>query len=181
MDDVALIGVHGLERHAALVLDDLGGHLLGEVHEALLALGAVALGVHADVAALVAAAVHGVVGEVLYGVERLAAAANYGAHAGAGEVHQDAAVVAVGDLDLGLHAHALEQAAQEALRVGLDALGVLGLGADGGGGGLGGLLGLLLGARGSFTSSPLSSFATLEYLYNIVSSSNLNTYSKFTG
>src|SRR5699024_5596655 len=131
----------------ALVLDHLGGHLLGQAHKALLALGAVALGVDADVAALFAAAVHGVVGQVLYGVEGLAAAADDRAHARSGQLDKQSAVVAVAYRYLGLDAHALKQAVQKALRGGLDALGVLGL--IFGRSGLGGALRARLGALGA--------------------------------
>ena len=110
---MALVGIHRLKRHAALVLDGLGGHLLRQTHERLLALGAVALGIDADVHVFIAAAVDGVIGQVLDRVERLAAAANDCAHVAAGQVHVHAAVFTRGDLDLRLDAHVLEQAADK--------------------------------------------------------------------
>ena len=79
-------------------------------------------------AALFAAAVDGIVGEVLEGVQGLAAAADDGAHARAGQLYQQPAVVTVAYLNLRLDAHAVQQAAQKALSSRLDALGILGLG-----------------------------------------------------
>ena len=110
---MTLIGIHRLKRHAALVLDGLGGHLLGQTHERLLALGAVALGIDADVHVLIAAAVDRIVGQVLDGIERLAAAADDGAHTAAGQIHVHTAVVTRGDVDLRLNAHMLKQTADE--------------------------------------------------------------------
>ena len=62
---------------------------------------------------------------MLDGVQRFAPAADDGAHAGAGEVHQEPAVLALGDLYLRLDAHAVQETAQETLGVRLDSLGVL--------------------------------------------------------
>ena len=110
---MALVGIHRLKRHAALVLDGLCGHLLRQTHERLLTLGAVALGIDTDVHMLITAAIDGVIGQVLDRVERLAAAADDRAHVAAGQVHVHAAVFTRGDLDLRLDAHVLEQAADE--------------------------------------------------------------------
>ena len=62
---------------------------------------------------LIAAAVDGVIGQVLDRVERLAAAADDRAHVAAGQVHVHAAVFTRGDLDLRLDAHVLKQAADK--------------------------------------------------------------------
>jgi len=75
--------------------------------------GAVALGVDTDMHVLIAAAVDGIIGQVLDRVERLAAAANDCAHVAAGQVHVHAAIFTRGDLDLRLDAHVLEQAADK--------------------------------------------------------------------
>ena len=84
-----------------------------QTHKRLLSLGAVALGVDTDVHVLIAAAVDGIIGQVLDRVERLAAAANDRAHVAAGQVHVHAAIFTRGDLDLRLDAHVLEQAADK--------------------------------------------------------------------
>ena len=73
---MALIGVHGLQRHAAAILGDLTGHLPGQRLQTLLPLGPIVLGVHVDPDALIRSGVDGVVGQLLDGVQRLAAAAD---------------------------------------------------------------------------------------------------------
>ena len=77
MDDVALVGVHGLEGDIAAVLRHLAGDLFRQALEALLALFAVifCIDLHAG-AVLLAAAVDAVVRQLLDGVERFAAAAD---------------------------------------------------------------------------------------------------------
>ena len=104
---MALIGIHRLKSHAALILDGLLRHLLGKLGEGFLALAAVILGVNADVQMFLAAAVDNVVCEVLYRVERLAAAADYRAHAAAGKLNVDSAVITRGNGDVRLDAHAV--------------------------------------------------------------------------
>ena len=143
VDDVALIGVHGLERHAAAVLEHLARDLAGEILQALLALGAVVLRVDIDAHALVAPGVDGVVRQLLDRVERLAAAADELAELLADEDGLIAALLRLIDLDAGIAVHVLQQTLEE----GDDALGVL-VGADAvrlGGGLLCGGLRLFLG------------------------------------
>ena len=111
---MALIGVHRLQGHAALVLDGFLRHLLGQVGQGLLPLAAVVLGIHTDVHVLVAAAVDHIVGQVLDGVQSFAPAADDSAHAAAGEIDVDAAVVAGADLNVRLDIHALQQTGQKA-------------------------------------------------------------------
>ena len=73
---MALIGVHRLQRHAAAVLEDLAGHLVRQTLQTLFTLGPVVLGVHMDPQTLIPAAVYGIVGELLDGVQRLSPAAD---------------------------------------------------------------------------------------------------------
>ena len=163
---MALVGVHGLQSHAALVLKGLGGHFLGQVHQRILPLAAVVLGVHADVHVLLAAPVEGVVHQVLDGVQGLAPAADHGAHVLAGEFHIQAAALPGGDGDVGLDVHALEEAAEELLHLRFPAAALVNglfprfpggsLGGFGGGAGLAGGFGGALGApAGGFLRLPL--------------------------
>ena len=119
---------------------------------------------------------------MLDGVQRFAPAADDSAHAGAGEVHQEPAVLALGDLYLRLDAHAVQETAQETLGVRLDSLGVLRPGRGLGGSfrllrlfrgrGLGGFFvrDLILHAhhrgRGAYAQKP--ALCTLDYLHGDV-------------
>ena len=77
VDHMALIGVHGLQRDAAAVLDHLGRHLVGQPFQTLLPLGPVIFRVQLDTDPA-AGAVDRVAGELLDGVQRLAPAADDG-------------------------------------------------------------------------------------------------------
>lgn len=58
MDHMALIGIHGLQRHILPVLDHFSGHLDRQALEGLLPLGTIALGIHMDAHPLGLTAVH---------------------------------------------------------------------------------------------------------------------------
>ena len=109
VDDMTLIGVHGLQRHAAAVLGHLGSHLTGQTLQTLLPLGAVVLRVHLDADALVTAGVDGVVGQLLDGVQRFTAAANELTQLVALENDLITALLHLVDLDLGHAVHMLQQ------------------------------------------------------------------------
>ncbi len=76
MDDMALIGVHGLQGGAAAGLQNLLGLLPGIPAQALLPLLPVALGVHIDADVAFHAPVDGVVAQVLNGVQGISPAAD---------------------------------------------------------------------------------------------------------
>ena len=121
VDDMTLVGVHGLQRHAAAVLGHLGSHLTGQTLQTLLPLGAVVLRVHLDADALVTAGVDGVVGQLLDGVQRFAAAANELTQLVALKNDLITALLHLVDLDLGHAVHMLQQTGDKSH----DALGVL--------------------------------------------------------
>ena len=106
VDDVALVGVHGLEGDIAAVLRHLAGDLFRQALEALLALFAVifCVDLHAGTV-LLAAAVDAVVRQLLDGVERFAAAADQRAELFTFEEDLVAALLTLVDLDLsgGVH------------------------------------------------------------------------------
>ena len=118
---MALVGVHGLKGDAAAVLLHLAGHLAGQTLQTLLPLGAVVLRVHLHADALVRAGVDGVVGQLLDGVQRLAAMADELTQLLAYQQHLIAALLHLVDLHLGGAVHVLQQAGHE----GDDALGVV--------------------------------------------------------
>ena len=122
---MTLIGVHGLQCHAAAVFDDLGGHLVGQADERLFSLGPVVLGVQRNMDMLLAAAVDGVVHQMLNGIQGLAPAADDGAHVGTVHDDVDAVVVRIGELQAGFHVHVLKQAHQELRHFG--SIGILGI------------------------------------------------------
>ena len=80
MDDASLVRIHRLQRHILVILEHFSGHLSCQSVERLLALCAVALGIqrHADV--LLASAVDGQGSQILNGIQRIAAAADYRTH-----------------------------------------------------------------------------------------------------
>ena len=114
MDDVALVGVHGLEGDIAAVLRHLAGDLFRQALEALLALFAVifCVDLHAG-AVLLAAAVDAVVRQLLDGVERFAAAADQRAELFTFEEDLVAALLTLVDLDLSGGVHVLKKALEE--------------------------------------------------------------------
>ena len=126
MDHMALIGVHRLKRDVAAVLDDLARDLLRQPLQRFLALAAVVLGVDVDAHALVLAAVDGVVGQMLDGVERLAAAADQDAQIFADEVDHIALIRVFHGVRHGVRAHVLKQALHKDLDRLLDRAGLRG-------------------------------------------------------
>ena len=88
MDDMALIGIHRLERDVPAIADNLARDLDGQPLERLFTLGAIVLSVDVDARALVLPAVDGVVRQVLDGVERFTAAADQNAEIGADQIDQ---------------------------------------------------------------------------------------------
>ena len=106
---MALVGVHGLQGHATAVLLYLGRHLAGQALQTLLTAGTVVLGIHLDADTLaVAAGVDGIVGQLLDGIQRLAAMTDQLAQTLAHQNDLVAALLHLVDLDLGGAVHVLE-------------------------------------------------------------------------
>ena len=112
----ALVRVHRLEHDLAAGLLRAVGHALRQAAQAVLALGAVVLGVqrHADVA--LAALVHLQAGQVLQRVQRLAAASDEDAQRVADHVDVQAVLGGIVHIDVHLHVHQAGHVHQEALR-----------------------------------------------------------------
>ena len=118
---MALIGIHRLKRDVAAVLDDLAGNLLCQAFEALLTLFAVVFRIDLHThAALVAAAIDRVIGQLLNRVKRFTAAADQRAELVAIEIDLVAILLGQINLNLSLAVHVLEQALKE----GADLLGL---------------------------------------------------------
>ena len=112
VDHMALIGVHGLQSHAAAVLDHLAGNLAGQMLQALLTLFTVALGIQLDAGAA-AGAVDRVAGELLDCIQSFTAAADDSTDLIAFQNDLIAALLRQVHLDLSLGVHLLEQTGQE--------------------------------------------------------------------
>ena len=110
---MALIGVHGLQRHAAAVLLHLTCHLGSQALKAGLTAGTVILGIHMDADTLLVAGVDSVVGQLLNGIQRLAAAADKLTEVLALENDLIAALLLLVDLHSGLAVKVLHKTGEE--------------------------------------------------------------------
>ena len=115
MQDAALIGIHRFEHHAAAALLHLGGHAARQRDQSLLALGAVAFRIERDAAVFLAALVDLKGGQILQGIQRLAAVADQDALIIALHVDQQR-LFGLGDFKGDGQAHQLRHVLEEFLR-----------------------------------------------------------------